>query len=154
MSHSAWFDKIDRGQYVTQYMPGMKIVPRYSFNSYPDGGLITSVEDLSRYAMEVMRAYHGESRILRQESVREMLSPSWWKPGTGGYHMFWVLRADGTKGHHGGHFGITTSMHFNPARNIGAIVFTNASFNDRSPAQRQFQDVEAALMADYGVSAN
>jgi CubicO group peptidase (beta-lactamase class C family) len=157
MSHSGWsFDKIDVERHVTQYVSKMKIVPRYSLITYPDGGLITSVEDLSRYLMEMMRGYQGESRLLRQESFREMMSPSWWKPGTAGYNIFWTLRADGSLGHGGGDPGITTSMVFNPARNIGAIVFTNYTFvnSHKDPAGRQFQDVANALLADDAVPPN
>jgi CubicO group peptidase (beta-lactamase class C family) len=157
MSHSGWsFDKIDIERHVTQYVSKMKIVPRYSLITYPDGGLITSVEDLSRYLMEMMKGYQGESRLLHQESFREIMSPSGWKPGSGGYNMFWTLRTDGSIGHGGGDPGITTSMFFNPSRNIGRIVFTNYTFanSDNDPAARQFQDVANALLADDTAAPN
>jgi CubicO group peptidase (beta-lactamase class C family) len=149
MSQTGWsFEQIDINQYVTQYVSNMKIVPRYSLISYPDGGLITSVDDLSRYLMEMMKGYQGESRLLRRESFREMMAPDWWKPGAGGYNIFWTLRSDGSLGHGGGDPGTTTSMFFYPARNIGAIVFTNYTFGDGDAAQRQFQDVVNALVAE------
>jgi CubicO group peptidase (beta-lactamase class C family) len=156
MSHSGWsFDKIDVDRYVTQYIGKMKVVPRYSIITYPDGGLITSVEDLSLYLMEMMKGYRGESRLLRQESFKEIMSPGWWKPGTAGYNIFWTLRTDGSLGHNGGDPGTNTSMFFNPARNIGAIVFTNYSFGDGNgdPARRQFLDVANALL-EYVAPAN
>jgi CubicO group peptidase (beta-lactamase class C family) len=157
MSHSGWsFDGIDIDRHVTQYVSRMKIVPRYSLITYPDGGLITSVEDLSRYLMEMMKGYQGESRLLRQDSFREIMSPSGSKPGTGGYNMFWTLRTDGSIGHGGGDPGITTSMFFHPAKNIGAIVFTNYTFvnSNKDPAGRQFQDVANALLADDAAPPN
>ena len=158
MSHSGWwsFDKADPDRYATGYISGRKIVPRYSAVTYGDGGLITSVEDLSRYLMEMMKGYRGESRLLRQESFREMMAPSWWKPGTGGYNIFWALRSDGSVGHTGADPGTNTSMFFNPARNIGAIAFTNYSFGDSNedPARRQFQDVANALLAGDTAPAN
>lgn len=152
MSHTGWsFDTIDLDQYVTQYIGKMKVVPRYSIITYPDGGLITSVEDLSRYLMEMMKGYQGESELLRKESFRELMSPAWWMPGTSNYNLFWTLRADGTIGHNGGDPGTNTSMFFHPGRNLGAIVFTNYSLGGNDdPARRQFLDVANALMADGG----
>ena len=149
MSDSGWwsFAKADPDRYVTGYI-GRKIVPRYSSVTYGDGGLITSVEDLSRYLMEMMKGYRGESTLLRQESFKEMMSPGEPKLGTGGYNIFWWLRADGSLGHSGADPGIAASMFFDPGRNVGAIVFTNSSTGDsnKDPARRQFDDVANSLL--------
>jgi hypothetical protein len=97
--------------------------------------------------MEVMKGYQGESRLLRKESFREMMSPEESKPGVGRYNIFWELRPNGNIGHTGADPGATALMFFHPASNVGAIVFTNASLgNDKDPAQRQFQDVVNALL--------
>ena len=103
-----------------------------------------------------MKGHRGESRLLRQESFKEMMAPSWWKPGSGGYNIFWTLRSDGSIGHGGADPGISASMFFNPARNVGAIVFTNASLGDsiKDPARRQFEDLATALLAGDTAPAN
>ena len=140
---------------VTGYI-GRKIVPRYSGVTYGDGGLITSVEDLSRYLMEMMKGYRGESTLLRQDSFKEMMSPGEPKPGTGGYNIFWWLRANGSLGHSGADPGIAASMFFEPGRNVGAIVFTNSSTGDsnKDPARRQFDDIADTLLGSNPASAN
>ena len=144
MSDSAWLlEKIDRDRYATHYMRKMQVVPLYSFTTYPDGGLIASVEDLSKYLMEMIRGYQGESKLLRKESFRAMMSPPWIASGTTGYGMFWTVLKDGI-GHSGGDPGITTSMFFNPSNGIGIIVFTNYTFADKI-SEKTFSDIRNVL---------
>ena len=118
------------------------MVPLYAFSSYPDGGLISSVEDLSRYLMEMMRGYKGESKLLRRESFQTMMS------GTANYGIFWYLRED-TIGHEGGDPGIRTSMFFNPSTDVGFVVFTNYLMEDAA-SYKTFTDIQE-ILTEFGV---
>jgi CubicO group peptidase (beta-lactamase class C family) len=146
MSHSGWdIEKIDRARFVSQYLSNMKRLPRYTFVTVlPDGGLITSVEDLSKYLMEVIRGYQGESNLLRQASFREMMTPqSKPKEGTMGYATFWG-GSDDSIGHSGGDPGTTTFMYFNPKTNLGFILFTNCT-TDNKASDRDLTDARNTL---------
>jgi CubicO group peptidase (beta-lactamase class C family) len=76
MADSRWsFFPVDRRRQALLYVADMRVLPRYDLNLKADGGLLTSVADMSKYLREVIKAYHGESRLLRRESVRLMMSP-------------------------------------------------------------------------------
>jgi CubicO group peptidase (beta-lactamase class C family) len=147
MTDSAWFlSKIDKSRYATHYMGEimgeMQVVPLYAFSSYPDGGLISSVEDLSRYLREMMRGYKGESKLLSRESFQTMMS------GTASYGIFWYLRED-TIGHEGGDPGIRTTMFFNPSTDVGFVVFTNYLMEDAA-SYKTFTDIQE-ILTEFGV---
>jgi CubicO group peptidase (beta-lactamase class C family) len=143
MTDSAWFlSKIDKSRYATHYMGEMKVVPLYAFSSYPDGGLISSVEDLSFYLMEMIRGYEGESKLLRRESFQAMMS------GTANYGIFWNLR-NGAIGHEGGDPGIRTAMFFNPSTDVGFVVFTNYLMED-AVSYKSFTDIQE-ILTEFGV---
>ena len=83
--------------FPSQYLGKMQKIPRYSLITYPDGGLISSISDMSKYLIEMIRGYHGESKILTKESFREMMSPqskvvklryaiNWRAPARNGLH--------------------------------------------------------------------
>lgn len=49
MEDSGWsFEEVDMLQHATLYFVDRKIVSRYRLITYPDGGLLTSVSDLSK----------------------------------------------------------------------------------------------------------
>jgi CubicO group peptidase (beta-lactamase class C family) len=147
MTDSAWFlSKVDKSRYATHYMGETK-VPLYAFSTYPDGGLISSVEDLGRYLMEMIRGYKGKSELLGRESCQAMMS------GTAGYGIFWDHRK-GAIGHNGGDPGIKTSMWFNPSTDVGFVLFTNCNWRgpngalyemEGAASQTAFADIQEIL---------
>jgi CubicO group peptidase (beta-lactamase class C family) len=145
MTHSGWaIEKVDRDRFVSQYLSNMKRLPRYALVTVPDGGLITSVEDLSKYLMEAIRGYQGESNLLRQASFREMMTPQPKpKEGTMGYAAFWG-GSDDRIGHSGGDPGTKTFMYFNPKNNLGFILFTNSSADNKA-SDRDLSDARNTL---------
>jgi CubicO group peptidase (beta-lactamase class C family) len=130
MAHSGWaIEKVDRDRFVSQYLANMRRLPRYALVTVPDGGLITSVEDLGKYLMEAIKGYQGESKLLRPESFRELMTPK--KESPASYAIFWRVYTDGI-GHGGGDPGTTTFMNFDPKTNLGFVFFTNSSVDNKS----------------------
>ncbi|MEL7123762.1 MAG: hypothetical protein AAFO07_30255 [Bacteroidota bacterium] len=59
-------------QHTKLYARKDTLLPFYSLITYPDGGLITSVNDLSKYLIELIRAHSGAGMLLTQESYKEL----------------------------------------------------------------------------------
>ncbi|WP_101946501.1 serine hydrolase [Mycobacterium sp. 3519A] len=147
MTDSAWFlSEIDKSRYATHYM-GEKVIPWYAFSSYPDGGLISSVEDMGRFLTEMIRGYKGESKLLRRKSFHDMMS------GTEGYGIYWDHRK-GAIGHFGGDPGVKTSMWFDPSTEVGFVLFTNCNWRgpngalyerEGAASQKAFADIQKIL---------
>jgi len=103
--------------------------PFFSYPTYPDGHLITTTEDLSRF----MRAYIMDGtfngyQLLQSSSVDTILSVQYetkFKQGL----IFYNLESPqfSVWGHNGGDPGVSTEMYFDKTKKVGLIVFTNRS---------------------------
>jgi len=148
MTHSGWsFDKVSMDRFVSEYGPGMKLLPRYSLITYPDGGFISSIEDISKYVMEMIKGYQGESTLMRQDSFREMMRLQSNNNSGMGYGIFCAVWRNGYIGHSGGDPGTTTRIFFDPKTNTGTAMFINTTTRDRkgNPVAQDFSDIQKAL---------
>ena len=72
MQSSGWnFGDVDFARYVRPYQAPTVPLPHYSLTTYPDGGFISSVADMSRYLRELIRGYEGQGSVLRPASYRD-----------------------------------------------------------------------------------
>ena len=97
----------------------------YGLTTYPDGGLRTTISDLSNYLLCIMNkgSFKGRS-IIGSSSVLEMLTSDY----SNSYAKFWEV---GEKiGHGGWDPGVTTGMYFYPEEDLGIIIFINSSSYD------------------------
>ena len=97
----------------------------YGLTTYPDGGLRTTISDLSNYLLWIMNkgSFKGRS-IIGSSSVLEMLTSDY----SNSYAKFWEV---GEKiGHGGWDPGVTTGMYYYPEENLGIIIFINSSSYD------------------------
>ena len=134
MKNSFWdHSQVPKNKLSINYTTNLQPVPRYHLNTYPDGGVHTNVEDLTKYLQQIMKEYNENSDIFFKHQLNEMLTPqlnkkllkrSKQKHNSG---VFWELKTSGSIGHSGADPGILTLMYFDPAKNIGAILFTNCS---------------------------
>ena len=125
MEQSGWsFKQVDMTQHTTLYFPNFKKIPRYSLITYPDGGMLTSVQDLSRYLIHMMKGYMQGNNILSKASCQDMMRDH---TSGQGYGLFWEYTDAGTIGHNGGDPGVATFMYFDPETGIGQILFVNTS---------------------------
>ncbi len=125
--------------YVSQDGMPLPIEP-YGLVTWPDGGLRTSVDDLSRFFIALLQGgeYAG-TRVLSRESVREMLrlqftathKPDNVDVAEKNSGLFWQTKFNTRYvGHGGGDPGVRTEMLATPALDTGVIVFTNTSGDD------------------------
>jgi len=69
MSASCWsYTSIDESMHSKLYNDKGVPLPKYSLVTYPDGGLITNLKELSVYLSELMKGYYQEGTLLKRES--------------------------------------------------------------------------------------
>lgn len=105
----------------------------YTFPDYPNGGLRTTVLDMSRFLRAfMMDGTHAGVQVLSHATVSEMKTL---QMGSGSQCLAYYYETfDGTDllGHNGGEMGVSTEMWFDPATHVGAIVFNNDDDTDLS----------------------
>jgi CubicO group peptidase (beta-lactamase class C family) len=104
---------------------------QYTFPDYPNGGLRTTVKDMSVFLRAIIGggSYAGVT-LLSPVTVAEMKSL---QMGSSSQCMaFYYDTYDGIDvlGHNGGEMGVSTDMFMNPENNVGAIVFNNDDDTD------------------------
>jgi CubicO group peptidase (beta-lactamase class C family) len=108
--------------------------PNYTFIDYPDGGLRTTITDLSRFLrMIILKGTFNGQKILRPETVELMKQTNGIKDNDGlwyGLGLLFTRNGNFTLcGHDGGEQGVTTQMFYDSDSGTGAIVFTNTSLS-------------------------
>jgi CubicO group peptidase (beta-lactamase class C family) len=129
--------------YVSQDGMQLPIQP-YGLTTWPDGGLRTSVEDLSKFFIALLRGgEHAGRRVLSRTSVDEMLRLEFTvarKPenvdlAEKNSGLFWQTKFNTRYvGHGGSDPGVRTDMLATPEYDVGVILFTNTSGGDTGKA--------------------
>jgi CubicO group peptidase (beta-lactamase class C family) len=145
MNSSGWFlSEVAPAKHAQLYVAqnGFTIpIPQYGLTTYPDGGVRTSVSDLSRFFAALLNdGVHDGVRILDAKSVQEMIrfqyneankpvNVSLSKENAG---IFWSTKWSVTRiGHGGSDPGLKTEMLANLSKDTGVILFTNTSIPDQ-----------------------
>jgi CubicO group peptidase (beta-lactamase class C family) len=125
----------------------------YGGTTYPDGGVRTSVADISRFFIALLNEGEFEgARILEKRSVEEMLKLQFTdanKPDNiivkeKNSGIFWATKRDVTRiGHAGTDPGLKTEMLSDLSKEVGVILFTNTSLCDHEV--RRFFDISDDL---------
>jgi CubicO group peptidase (beta-lactamase class C family) len=132
---------------------------RYGLTNYPDGGVRTTVADLSRFFLALLN--HGEHdgvRILPAHAADEMTRfqfsgptyPPGYGPDEGNSGLFWRTRNNGAYVGHGGNDpGVQAVMLSTLDRRVAVVLFSNTS--GALVESRAFAAIFQALVA-YGES--
>ncbi|MNU90917.1 D-alanyl-D-alanine carboxypeptidase precursor [compost metagenome] len=145
MNDSGWkYEEIKLENLSRLYENPGAVIPYYESITYPDGGLMTSVNDLSKFLAELIKGYNGKGNILKEESYKEyfrsQLSASNFterserNPYDESYNVgiFIGFGFTGYIGHTGGDPGVLSIMFFDPKNNTGRIMLFNTSFSDKA----------------------
>jgi len=126
--------------YVAQDGITIPILP-YGLTTYPDGGVRTSVADLSKFFIALLGdGSHDGARILDAASVQEMTRFQFHqanKPANMALNkensgLFWGTKMSVTRvGHGGSDPGLKTEMLANLQKDIGVILFINTSLSEQ-----------------------
>jgi CubicO group peptidase (beta-lactamase class C family) len=148
MDDTGWFlSETDHANHSKLYVAqgGITIpIQLYGVTTYPDGGVRTSVADLSKFFIALLNdGEYGGARILKKKSVEEMLRFQYTKSNkpdnvnlngedSVNSGIFWATKYDVTRiGHNGSDPGVRTMMLSDPAKEVGVILFTNTSLCDQ-----------------------
>ncbi len=144
MDHTVWFpSKVDPALRATPYVShGGHIIPIpvYGSTTWPDGGLHTSVSELSRFFIAMLGDGACESaRILDAEGTQAMRRfqftaarhPDNFPASEGNSGLFWRTKFNGALVGHGGNDpGVQTEMLATPDGRVAVILFSNTSLED------------------------
>lgn len=142
MNSSGWnIDSIDISKHTRLYINKTEPYPFYKGLTYPDGSMITSTADFSKYMAEIMRGYFGQGTLLNKESYKEyfkgQLKAENFKDRQEGeysdeYNMGITMGigSTGNFGHTGGDPGLFSIMFFNPNTRIGKYMIVNTDINE------------------------
>ena len=147
MENTGWFlSEIAIANHSKLYVAQGITIPiqLYGETTYPDGGVRTSVADLSKFFIALLNdgEYEG-TRILKKELAEEMLRFQYTesnKPDNVNLNgedsvnsgIFWASKFDVTRiGHNGSDPGVMTMMLSDLPKEVGVILFVNTSLSEQ-----------------------
>lgn len=143
MASTGWFlSEVNVANHSTLFVSqnGMTIpIPLYGGTTYPDGGVRTSVADLSKFFVALLNGgvYQG-ARILDAPMAAEMQRfqftdanrPENYPAAEGNSGLFWRTKFNGQRVGHGGNDpGLQTEMLADLDGRVGVIMFLNTSLS-------------------------
>lgn len=144
MDNSGWFlSEINIKNHTKIYNKEEKDVKQidlYEAIIYPDGGLRTTVNELSRFFIALLNeGIYGKTSILKKESVKNMLQfqytptnkPENLKLDKLNAGIFWATKMGATTiGHNGSDPGVRVFMLSDLNKEVAVIFFANTSLTD------------------------
>lgn len=164
MNSSGWsLSTIDFSNYTHTFQNKTTSYPYYSLNTYPDGGMLTTSGDMSKYILELMKGYYGKGTILSKGSYREYFTPQLKAENfidrstseySDEYNMGITMGfgSTGNFGHTGGDPGLFSVIWFDKDSNIGRyfIVNTECDSKEFGKSQKAIYD----LLDEYSIKLN
>ena len=154
MTRTGWFMRdVDMANHSTLFVAqnGMAVpILHYGVTTYPDGGVRSSVADLSRFFVAMMNDGTVDGvRILDAAAATEMLRfqftdashPTNFPAAEGNSGLFWRTKYNGRlRGHGGNDPGVEIDMLTNESRSVGVIFLSNTSLSgtDRNATRAIF----------------
>ena len=144
MQNSGWaLNEVDTAKHSKLYeKKGDSVVQiqLYEVTTYPDGGVRTSVQGLSKFFISLLNdGKYKKTRILKKETVEEMLrfqytetnKPENVKLNKVNQGIFWATKLGATRiGHNGSDPGVRTFMLSDLNKEFAIIVFFNTSLDE------------------------
>lgn len=157
MNNSGWFlseiNLTNHSKLYEKQEDTIKQIQLYGTTTYPDGGVRTSINDLSKFFICLLNdgEYNGK-RILKKETVKEMLrfqftelnKPENVDPEKLNSGIFWATKMGGKRiGHNGSDPGVRTFMLSDLNKEIAVILFSNTSLLEKE--EGKFFDIYSQL---------
>lgn len=157
MNSSGWSSKdIDINKRSRLFANREKMIAEYSLITYPDGGFLTSSEDLGLFLSELIKGYEGNGKLLNKESYKKLFEKQEFvEDGKKEYYGVFLEFRDGflnikndMVGHNGSDPGVFTAMYFNPTTKIGKIVLVNTDTDFTDNVWPEIEEIWKSL-SDY-----
>ncbi|TCC90097.1 class A beta-lactamase-related serine hydrolase [Pedobacter frigiditerrae] len=157
MQNSGWaLNEIDINKHSKLYEKKSDSIVQiglYEGTTYPDGGVRTSVQELSKFFISLLNeGKYKKTRILKKETVEEMLrfqytelnKPDNVKLNKVNQGIFWATKLSTTRiGHNGSDPGVRTFMLSDLNKEFAVIVFFNTSLDEKD--EGKFFDIYEEL---------
>jgi len=152
MKNTGWFlsevKLVNHSKLYDKQGDTLKNIPLYSIITYPDGGVRTSVTELSRFFIALLNdGEYKRARILKKESVDVMQAFQFTatnKPENVNLDklnsgIFWATKQSLTQiGHAGSDPGVKTEMLSDLFKEVGVILFTNTGLSEKDLIKYHF----------------
>ena len=150
------FSEINTDEMATRYINNNTPLPMYANDSYPEGGLYTSNEDMGKYLLDMVNGIKGESSLLFSEEAYEMLFDPQLADGlvpldfAENQGLFWYFK-DGKAIHGGNSFGVSTHLEIEQNGASGFIFMSNmdASFSGNTQSYLAVQEKVSKAIKEY-----
>ena len=151
MTSTGWgLRAIDLKKHTRLYINKTTAYPFYTGVTYPDGSLITSSSDMSKYIAELMKAYFGHGTLLSKESYQEYFKPQLSAANfvdrstseySDEYNMGITMGfgSTGNFGHTGGDPGLFSVIWFDKERRIGTYFIINTDGDNKESGKQQYE---------------
>ena len=151
MTATGWtFEEVDMTQHSLLYASNQSPLPFYSLVTYPDGGLLTNIEDLSKYLIELINGQNGQGKLLKKSSYQEIFTAQLTPDQIPGHDaknpyndefnsgIFMGFTPVNSFGHTGSDPGIASYIFFDPITKLGRILLLNTSLNTKESVKQYF----------------
>ncbi len=134
MKNTYWdWSKVPTDQTATRYFDMEYAVPDYELLTRADGGVLTSVSDLSLFMTEMFRGFKGKGKLLSPEGYTEMFRHQSLIRETLHHGIYWEVESDGSGFRHdGGDPGVVTMAAYNTEKDRALILFSNRDASGQS----------------------
>ena len=107
--------------------------PHFGNPQYPDGGIRTSIKDLSRFVVSLLgNSDNAGNKILSDEMYKEMFKLQLNTEISEDQRFFWRDNKMGLTGHMGSDLGVLAALYFDPESKNGLIILMNRGVDDKA----------------------
>jgi CubicO group peptidase (beta-lactamase class C family) len=143
MNSSGWgLNAVDTAKHTKLYINKTTAYPFYTCVTYPDGSMITSATDMSKFMTELIKGYLGNGTLLSKESYAtyftgQLKTENFTDRSEGEYSdeynmgITMGISSTGNFGHTGGDPGIFSIMFINPKTKTGCYLIHNTDLNEQ-----------------------
>ena len=109
--------------------------PHFGNPQYPDGGLRSSLAELSQLLVAVLNNQDQQGRPLLSAAMYQQMFTLQLAPAVSdNQRFFWRDNSMGLTGHMGSDLGVFTAMYFDPVRKDGFIILMNRGMDNKTVA--------------------
>ncbi|MCK0190642.1 serine hydrolase domain-containing protein [Arenibacter sp. F20364] len=149
-------EEVNTSEMATRYINEGSPLPLYSNDSYPEGSIHTTNEDMGNFLLDMVNGIKGESSLLFSEEAYEMLFDPQLADGlvpldfAENHGLFWYFK-DGKAIHGGNSFGVSTHLEIEQNGASGFIFISNmdASFSGNTQNYLAVQEKVSKAIQEY-----
>ncbi|MBA4155182.1 serine hydrolase [Flavobacterium sp.] len=164
MESTGWtLRSVDMKKHSRLYINKKTAYPFYSCITYPDGSVITSTKDMSKYIGELMKGYTGNGTLLSKNSYKELFTQQLKAENfidrsaseySDEYNIGILMGfgSTGNFGHTGGDPGMFSVIWFDKNTKTGRYFIINTDWDDKNSGKSQKEIYD--LLDEYSIKLN